>query len=269
MPFTIVGQGGKTKISGHPAFFIDGTIYNDKIQTRFIVWNCEQSGRQFISDCNINKSLGTHQRYLSTQFNITSTIACHGNEVPNSHPELSKHYHCQKFNLSFYTPPLWRTKPFQSKKWFPQGMSANNGSLWTLVTDSQKILYWVATRTRPRTSTAYLRNRILSLKGKTMPSGIGSIDAKITQVALSDTKMSGSQAWGRGRLTTQFEYQKKKYTTEYLFQAVAWNGMKGNLLVCSWAVIKKFWQQPFDLTPQSTTLKQYIRSEVLPALIKN
>lgn len=269
MPFKIVGHGGKTTAGGHPAFFIDGTIYNNKIRTRFIVWNCPQTGRQFISDCNINKSLGTHKKFLSTQFDITSTIACHSNKIENNHPGLSKHYHSQEFNLSFFTPPLWRTQTFQSKKWFPQGMSRTNGTLWTLVTDSEKIIYWVTTESHAGISMALLRDRILGLKGKTIPSGIAGVKARIIQADLTSPRKEGNQVWGMGRLTAQFEYQKKKYDTQYLFKAGLWNKAKGNFLLCAFAVRKEVWKQPFDLTPEKTGLESFIKYEVLPALKNN
>lgn len=269
MPFRIVGQGGETTVGGHPAFYIDGTIYNNKIRTRFIVWNCDQTGRQFIADCNINKSLGTQDKFLHTQYKITSTIACHGNAVTNNHSELSRHYHSRRYKLSFFTPALWRTRPFQSKKWFPQGMSISNGTLWTLVTDSQKVIRWTTTRAKPRLSTAILKDRILSLKGKPWPTGINGIEAKIVRVDLNGTSRTDNQVWGSGRLTAQFEYQKKKYTSEYLFKAGLWNQKKGNFLLCAFAVMKEVWQQPFDLSPRESELDGWFRRGILPALKNN
>jgi len=65
------------EINGHKAFFSEATFGKGSIYTRFIVWNCPQTNRQFVADCNINLRRGTPKEMLEVQKLITQTVCCH------------------------------------------------------------------------------------------------------------------------------------------------------------------------------------------------
>jgi len=266
MPFEIKGEGGKTKVSSHAAYYIDGTIYNNRIQTRFIVWNCEETGRQFISDCNINNSLGTNKKLLNLQFEITSTISCHNNKVLNDNPLLSSKYQSDGFNLSFFKPKHWKTEIFQSKKWFPQGPNDMTGTLWTLVTDSEKFIYLEQQSAQQPLSEVLLRNKVNNLIGSVMPTSSKEMKAVVTSIDLKEIMKKEDQFWGTGKLFTETEYQGEKYNSEYVFKAGLWNRENNIFILCSLASIRNVWGQPFDLTPDAETLDAFVNGEVLPAM---
>ncbi|MCF7792931.1 MAG: hypothetical protein K9N09_03380 [Candidatus Cloacimonetes bacterium] len=137
MPFTITSDGGETEIGGHQAFYIDGTLFNEMVRTRFIVWNCLETNRQFISDCNINQTMNTSPDLFDLELEITKTVSSHGQEV-SQNPNLPKLFKSEEFNISFYIPEHWNTAIFPHAGWYPDGVTKDSGSFWTLITDPEK-----------------------------------------------------------------------------------------------------------------------------------
>ncbi len=104
------------------------------------MWNCPETNRQFSADCNINLRLGTSKDYLELQKLITTTVCCHKGARPHIVNKLPQKYESKQWNLSFSLPENLRIADYVDEKWFPKGVSKENGSLWTLLTDSQKHL---------------------------------------------------------------------------------------------------------------------------------
>lgn len=78
MPFTLKEDGGKTEINGHEAYYAEGTLNNGMVRTRFYVWNCPETNRQFISDCNYNLRREIPEKLFLIQCNqLTPSIKCH------------------------------------------------------------------------------------------------------------------------------------------------------------------------------------------------
>ena len=138
MPFTLSEKGGELEIAGHKAYYMDGTIYDGMIHSKFIVWNYPETKRQFIADCNINVRKGTPEKLLALQEKISHTIACHYGVKGKDFPSLKQKYTNEKYEISFALPENWRTDDYSPYEWFPEGMSRERGSLWTLLTDSEK-----------------------------------------------------------------------------------------------------------------------------------
>ncbi|MCP4708795.1 MAG: hypothetical protein GY869_09235, partial [Planctomycetes bacterium] len=129
MPFTLSDNDGETTVAGHPAHYIDGTIYDGKIHTRFIVWNCPETRRQLIADCNYNASMGTPRKFLNLQFDFTASLACHPQAPVQTFASLTKKSDWPQYNLSFYTTDDWRSHEFNAPQWFPEGLNDTNGTL--------------------------------------------------------------------------------------------------------------------------------------------
>ena len=66
MSFKFTDNSGECAVNGHQAYFAEATI-SDMIKTRFIVWNCNESNRQFIADCNINLAAKTPENLFELQ----------------------------------------------------------------------------------------------------------------------------------------------------------------------------------------------------------
>ncbi len=262
MPFTIKGNGGETEIYGHKAYFIDGTIYNGAIHSRFIVWNCPKTDRQFISDCNINLRLGTPGYLLETQKHITQTIRCHegfSKAMPDKFPRT---YESEKWNLSFNIPENWKTAEYIDKKWFPNGMSNQNGSLWTLLTDSRKYLELLWEETDVPLNADLFKS---FLERITKPFTHEDITLQVTQVKLESVKVKNGYYMGEGSHQFKQVVKDKEYKSDYTFKGLLWKKEKRiYFLFASLIGLKEFWGIKNDLSPTDETLEKYLHLEILP-----
>jgi len=265
MPFTLTGNEGQLTVSGHPACFVEGTIYNGAVRTVFIVWNCPQTGRQFIADTNINQARGTPIAFLNLQRQIALTTCCHGQRISADHPLLTQEIQSDKFNLSFRIPQDWRTREFPSPKWFPTGMTPTNGTLWTLPTTSEKHiqLSWNQSDGAPtpefmNISLEKLRRNPIQLEGLTL---------NIKEIRLEDVRFEEGHLIGNGSYTCAAQVGGKEYEIPYIFKAFLWkDGPRTYFLLASMAALKEMWQIPNDLTPSPEVMDRFVREEVLPAV---
>ncbi len=269
MPFTITGEGGETEVSGHKAFFIEGTISEGAIRTRFIIWNCGETGRQFIADCNINVGAGTPAGLLELQAEVTRTISCHGQEAPKANSILSQPYQSKPFNLSFFIPENWRTLVYSDASWFPQGPSETNGTLWTLMTDSEKFidLFWESSRQKATEDVfrKFLRrleetryewsNVRYELKG---------LETKAIEAEKGCLTGEGSYEL---QATLNVNNQERTVKEPYLFKAFLWTkNRRTYFLVASLVSRQSLWGRSIDLAPTSAVFDRYVREEVLPRI---
>jgi hypothetical protein len=248
------GNGGETEIYGHKAYFIDGTIYNDAIHSRFIVWNCPKTGRQFISDCNINLRLGTPGYLLETQNHITQTIHCHkgfSKAIPDTFPRT---YESEKWNLSFNIPENWKTAEYFDKKWFPNGMSNQNGSLWTLLTDSRKYLELLWEETDVPLNADLFKS---FLERITKPFTHEDITLQVSQIKLESIKEEDGYYMGEGSHQFTQVVKEKEYKSDYKFKGLLWKKEKRiYFLFASLIGLKEFWGIKNDLTTARTSRNQ-------------
>jgi hypothetical protein len=265
MPFTLTGNEGQLIVSGHPACFVEGTIYNGTVRTIFIVWNCPQTGRQFIADTNINQARDTPTAFLDLQRQIALTTCCHGQTISVDNPLLIQEVQSDKFNLSFRIPPDWRTREFPSPKWFPTGMTPTNGTLWTLLTTSEKHieLAWyrsdqALTRELMEFSLNKLRQNPIQLEGLTL---------NIKEIRLEEVRLEGGRLIGNGAYKYAAQVGGKEFEIPYIFRAFLWtDGPRTHFLLASMAALKEMWQIPNDLTPSPEVIDRFVREEVLPAV---
>lgn len=268
MPFTILGDGGETRVGTHQAFYIDGTIYDGKIRTRFIVWNCPETNRQFIADCNINKMRGTLNHLLKLQYKITSTISCHGKSTKNSHPDLTQKYSSEPFNLSFFIPPTWRTNEFRYPKWYPEGLSPTKGSLWTLPTESVKYveLHWH--NSAEKISIPLFQKFIKQMEGENYV--FEKVNYKMSRIAINQIKTNNAvlEADLLFDINNKFKDQSGKIWEDkdsYTGKAYFWKHQSTIYLLLAALISRQnMWGLEVDLSPPETVLQNYLKKEVLP-----
>ncbi len=111
--FTLKEGEGEMEINGHRAYYVNGDFMG-QVNTRFIIWNCEETQRQFIADININKLLKTPDIYLELQEMIAKTVTCHGDFNPSAEGVLTRFYRNDTLQIAFKTPSNWRTNLFET-----------------------------------------------------------------------------------------------------------------------------------------------------------
>jgi len=135
--FTLKEGEGEMEINGHRAYYVNGDFMG-QVDTRFIIWNCEETQRQFIADLNINKLMGTPGIYLELQQMIAETVTCHCDFNQSAEGALTRFYRNDTLKIAFKAPSHWKTSIFETEIWYPEGPSAQSASLWTLSTTSEK-----------------------------------------------------------------------------------------------------------------------------------
>jgi len=136
--FEFSGKEGKTKVAGHDAVFAEAYGTNRLFYTRFIIWNCPESGREFIADTNYNLARKTPERDFEKEMRSAKTVQCHERAQTEQFSDLTKKFESEKNGLSFYYPEEWFI--FDSPYYvpFPQYQGIRNremGSLLSLCSD--------------------------------------------------------------------------------------------------------------------------------------
>jgi hypothetical protein len=105
--FEFTGKEGEMKISGHNAAWAEAYGTNKIFYTRFIIWNCLESGREFIADTNYNLRLKTPEADFEKERLSAKTICCHEGANPETIPDLTQKFSSEHYKLSFYYPEEW------------------------------------------------------------------------------------------------------------------------------------------------------------------
>jgi len=262
MPFALSQKSGEMKVAGHRAFFIDGTIYQGMIHSRFIVWNCPETKRQFISDCNINLKRGAPEALLDLQREITQTIACHPQAKIQESSLLRQKYASEKYKLSFYIPQNWRTNDFNNKEWFPKGLSDINGSLWTLLTDSEKYVELLWDNKQSEISEDLFKDYIKRVESHHFETN--GITWKIIDMNIENIEAKDDYIVGEGAFKYHLKKGKQEMEKSFIFKALLWNkDNKTYFLLASLRSVQEFWQIPVDLSPSREIFNKYLKEEVL------
>ncbi|MCP4898313.1 MAG: hypothetical protein GY906_15170 [bacterium] len=95
-------------VAGHPALFAEVMPRRQFYRAFFLIWNCPETGRQFIADMNYNVAVKTPRAELEAEFETTrKTLSCHPG-TPVSHlPTHPVRYDNPRYGLSFEHPPHW------------------------------------------------------------------------------------------------------------------------------------------------------------------
>jgi hypothetical protein len=260
MPFTLGDSVHQTQVAGHQALAIDGTIYDGAIRSRFIVWNCPQTKRQFVADCNINLGRGTQPELFDLQTEITYSIDCHQGGQTQKHPNLKQEFASKDYNLAFSIPESWRVHPYQDTTWFPSGMTENNGSLWTLLTDSEKYveLKWNQQQEdiSPELLGSYLRQ-------SESYSVLGRAFMRLTDIKIDKTEAKNGCFISEGTFGYNLKARGREITKPFKFRAFLWNcNSRTYFLLASMISLQEFWGIPADLSPTEATFDQFITDQV-------
>lgn len=259
--FTLSENVGEMEVAGHQAYFVDGTTSDGAIKSKFIVWNCPETERQLIADCNINLGKGTPSELLELQNDITLSVSCHGTANVQEHPMLNRLYLSKMFNLSFRTPENWRTEEYWDSGWFPTGMTRTNGTLWSLLTDSEKYVELRWDNQRSELSTGLFNRFIARIES----------DSVVTETALriTDIKIRGTVAReeciiGHGNLQYNLRRGDREETKPFRFRAFLWNrDDKTYFLLAGMVSLQQFWGISPNLSPTDETFNGFIHDEVL------
>jgi hypothetical protein len=263
MNFKLSNIDGEMEVCGHKAIFTEGAVMEGAVRTRFIVWNCPQTTRQFTADCNINLRRKTPPDLLDLQRAITLTVCCHdGCPRPQAAAGLTKKYRSDKWNVRFSLPPDWRTADYPSPEWFPQGMSARSGSLWTLLTDSQKHLelFWEETSAPPS------ENMFQSFMQKCLsPLTAENVTSQIATWNFGSLSEKRGLWVGEGTYEYRQKVQNQEVITPYRFQGFLWKERgKTYFLLAALVQIKEFWNISNDLSPSDERFQSFVGQEILP-----
>ncbi|MCP4633308.1 MAG: hypothetical protein GY855_10315 [candidate division Zixibacteria bacterium] len=262
MPFTLSGKEGELEIAGHRALYVEATLGPNKIRTRFLVWNCEETNRQFTADCNINLLMKTPAELFDIQEDITRTICCHGQESKHDNPDLPWIYQNDSLNISFSKPVNWHTSTFMASTWFPEGQTSTNGTLWTLISDSEKrVQLWWHPTTMPA-SKLLLDSLLLSLP---TDSTFAPADPATVKISVESTNSRNGMIEGIGYyLITEVE-NNQSYNDKYLFRSLLWQqeGIS-YLLLTSMLAYDEIWMRPFDLVPSDSMMEHLLWKEIAP-----
>jgi rhodanese-related sulfurtransferase len=265
MNFELSDTDGEMEVCGHRAVFTEGTVMGGAVRTRFIVWNCLETNRQFTADCNINIKRKTPAELLELQRTITGTVRCHEGVPHGDEPAcLPQVYASEEWNVSFHIPSTWRTADYESEEWFPQGMSAQNGSLWTLVTDSVKRVELVWERSAEPLSAGTFER---FMDACAAPYSRENVTSRITSRDIGGIEEREGMWRGEGTYELRLTVEGTGRTAVYpfRFEGLLWkDGPETYFLLISLVQIGEFWNIPVDLSPYDETFERYVREEVFP-----
>ncbi len=260
--FTLKSSEGELSINGHKAYYVDGD-YLGMVDTRFVIWNCEETNRQFIGDLNINRKLNTPRIIYDAQLLSLNTISCHGDSSFHGQKIFPKHYISEKGKLDFHTLDSWNTDEFESSSWYPGGISDSSGSIWTLPADSRKqiMLFWKDSKEK--------------INKKTMEEFFMQIDeySPVADDSLiyGDFEYSGVESdkeifFTEGTFTLRTAkngMQGKEYQEEFIFSSYLWQkNEKTYFLLASMINMKNVWNNQVNLKPDRNMFNKFLDNEV-------
>ncbi len=276
MQFTLTGTEGETQVNGHKAFFVEGTFSNI-VKTMFIVWNCQKTNRQFVSDCNINISLNTPEDLLNLQVNdITNSVCCHKTEKPTDNPKLRQKIHYEKQNIELNLPSDWHSdfyvvNPNSEKKspgHYRQGVTEQEGVIWNLLTDSHKEIDLIWQESSGQLSKSTFNDALDSFFNDTIIDWHDTLKlfSYYTNTDLRNISLNKDyfECNGKFNIITEVENYYPIDTSLFQYKAFLWNNEKTNyLLITSMVAHNNIWGIPIDLVPSDEQFDSFINNSVL------
>ena len=278
MPFEIKGNGGKLTINDHDTYYVDGTLSNGMVHTRFYVWNCIESNRQFIADCNYNLKRKTPKRLFDIQCNeSTPSIKCHDLGSIDTSEQDFKYFQSEKLNLSFKVPHSWNTKEFvfpekiQKNSNIPgmyqNGVTDSLGSVLSLMKDSEKNIIFKWERSKNDISIHKIESELRNLINDSTMEIYDSVEymQKIENLKILDRAEHKSLIVVSG--TYQFVYEQKgndnRESNPYIFKAYIYK-TRGSIyhLFTSMVAYNEIWHIDFDLKPGDEEYDKFINDEI-------
>ncbi len=95
-------------VAGHHACFAEVMPQREFYRAFFLIWNCPETGRQFIADMNYNVQYHTPRAELEAEFSTTyHTLACHPGAETKEVPDHVVRFDSQRFAIRFDHPLHW------------------------------------------------------------------------------------------------------------------------------------------------------------------
>ncbi len=276
MQFELTGTEGKTTIAGHEAVFVEGML-GDFVNTIFVVWNCPESGRQFLSDCNINISLNTPDKLLELQVDdITKSICCHDHENESDNPLLTNHISYENVGVSFSIPPNWHSdfyivNPDSDKKYpgyYKDGVTEKHGVIWNLVTDSEREINFVWEKSNNDPILESFDVALFNFFNDTVTFKKDTLEYRSVYTNIINQSDAFENSYvecsGSYELVTEIVGYIPIDTSNYTYQAFFWRTEQYNCLVVATMVShNNIWGIPVDLVPTKKQFDKFVKDDVL------
>jgi hypothetical protein len=225
--FEFSGEEGVTQVAGHDAAWVEAYGTKRLFYTRFIAWNCPQSGREFIADTNYNLAYKTPAEDFELERKSAFTVCCHEGAVSKPDEALTSRYASPKYALSFDYPEAWFVDDSPFYVPFPEYEGLRDrrmGSLLGLPSDENLnvVLKWQPMEAGEESvfmgisqkAMERLRAEVESELDIESPQGLGFESFSVSGVKIH-------RLWGRMKFK-QAE-MKDMYIDEGIFQAALWN----------------------------------------------
>lgn len=266
--FEFSGKQGEMKVSGHDAVWVEAYGTNKSFYTRFIIWNCPQSGREFIADTNYNIRLKTPEKDFESERRSAQTVSCHEGSMPDKFPDLTRKFHSERYGISYFYPEQWFLfeSPFYVP--FPQYEGTRDrkmGSLLALPSDQnlQVTLKWYPSLEEKEEMVMGIDQKISESLSKEIESqeDVQSFENQgFESFLISGKKVY--KIWGNYKLKNLEEKEKEFYTGDGIFEVSQWNlKEKGKKIV----VILK--TRNFQYAANVSSPSRHFQDEFLKALV--
>lgn len=229
--FEFTGKEGTARVSGHDAAWAEAYGTNKSFYTRFIIWNCPESRREFIADTNYNLRRKTPKEDFEKEMLSARTVECHPGALIERSPELTKKFESEKYGFSFYYPEEWFI--FDSPYYVPfpqyEGIrSKEMGSLLGLCSDEN---ISITLKWSPLEETKK-EEMVMGVEQKSLENLTGEIQSRkelksfenygIEYFTVNNRKIA--RIWGECEFKEpENEQQKAFFSGKGIFQAAQWN----------------------------------------------
>ncbi|RPH32470.1 MAG: hypothetical protein EHM93_08930 [Bacteroidales bacterium] len=279
MQYSLNGIEGETKINGHQAYYVEGVLRNF-VKTRFIVWNCPESKRQFLSDCNINIALKTPDEFLNLQTtDITNSVCCHNSNNKPDNTKLEQRINYEDMNISINLPENWRSEyyivnPNSIKNrpgYYQNGITKQRGAVWNLLTDSKKEINLIWQKSNNRLSEKYMNIALNKLFNDTLTIMNDTLKyiSFYTNISSQNITFKNDfiESTGNFDIVVKLVGRAPVDTSHYLYKAFLWKYEETEyLLVATMVAYNNIWDISFDLAPTENQFNGFINDVVLKSI---
>ena len=265
VPFEFSGKEGKTQMAGHDAIWVEAYGTNKMFYSRYIIWNCPQSGREFIADTNYNIRAKTPEDDFETEMRSARTVQCHPEAQTEHFPDLTNRFESEKYGFSFSYPERWFMfdSPFYVP--FPEYDGIRNkemGSLLALCSDRavRVTLKWA------QMDESQDEEQVMGIQQKLMESLINEIksypDVESIQnygmenFTVNDKKIT--RIWGACQFKEpENENERQFFTGKGIYQVAQWNLEKKKIIVI--ITTKQYRYGPAISSPIRSFLDEFLK----------
>lgn len=271
MQFTLTENKGECRVNGHRAYYVEGQLGN-VVKTRFIVWNCPESGRQFVSDCNINLALNTPEEYFKVQVqDITQSIHCHAPYEERKTEKLSHFIAYDTLGIHFQLPQFWHSDLYVVSEnsdrkmpgYFKDGLNRKNGVIWNLITDSEKKVNLVWKQISAKLTSESFASDLRSFYQDTLHTVQDTFEISFYHENANLSAIDSLDAYfecdGEYDQVTEIKGIGVYDTSHYVFHAFSWQEENiSYLLTAAMVAHDNFWGIPIDLVPGRDQFESFL-----------